>query len=70
MPVATTVRRARPTLRAATVPHPPMHRQTIIVKVPRSFMEQVSWPEFQELNAALVACLSEITEKVIREEVH
>jgi hypothetical protein len=28
------------------------------------------WPEFQELNAALVAYLSEITEKVIREEVH
>jgi hypothetical protein len=32
-------------------------------------MEQVLWPEFQELNSALVA-LSEITEKVIREEVH
>lgn len=28
------------------------------------------WPEFQELNAALFAYLSEITEKVIREEVH
>ena len=28
------------------------------------------WPEFQQLNAALLAYLSEITEKVIREEVH
>jgi hypothetical protein len=37
---------------------------------PKSFMEQVLWPEFQELNAALVAYLSEITEKVIREEVY
>ena len=33
-------------------------------------MEQVLWLEFKELNAALIAYLSEITEKVIREEVH
>ena len=50
--------------------HPRMHRQSIMLKGPKSFMEQVLWPEFQELNAALVAYLSEITEKVIREEVH
>ena len=47
-----------------------MHRQTIIIKAPKSFSEQVLWPEFQELSAALTAFLSEITEKVIREEVH
>jgi hypothetical protein len=47
-----------------------MHRQSILIKAPQSFMEQVLWPEFQELNAALIAYLSEITEKVIREEVH
>jgi hypothetical protein len=47
-----------------------MHRQTIIIKAPKSFTEQVLWPEFQELSAALTAYLSEITEKVIREEVH
>ena len=47
-----------------------MHRQTILIKAPKSFVEQVLWPEFQELNAALIAYLSEITEKVIREEVH
>jgi hypothetical protein len=47
-----------------------MHRQSILIKAPQSFMEQVLWPEFQELSAALVAYLSEITEKVIREEVH
>ena len=50
--------------------HPRMHRQSIMLKGPKSFMEQVLWPEFQELSAALVAYLSEITEKVIREEVH
>jgi hypothetical protein len=47
-----------------------MHRQSIMLKGPKTFMEQVLWPEFQELNSALVAYLSEITEKVIREEVH
>ena len=50
--------------------HPRINRQSIMLKAPKSFMEQVLWPEFQELNAALVAYLSEITEKVIREEVH
>jgi hypothetical protein len=47
-----------------------MHRQTIIIRAPKSFVEQVLWPEFEELDAALVAYLSEITERVIREEVH
>ncbi len=47
-----------------------MHRQSIIVSAPKSFVEQVLWPEFEELNAALTAYLSEITDKVIREEVH
>jgi hypothetical protein len=41
-----------------------------MIKGPKSFIERTLWPEFQELNAALVAYLSEITEKVIREEVH
>lgn len=47
-----------------------MHRQSIIVAAPRSFIDQVLWPEFEELSAALSAYLSEITERVIREEVH
>jgi hypothetical protein len=47
-----------------------MHRQTVIVKAPRSFIEQVMWPEFRELSGALSAYLAEITEKLICEEVH
>ncbi|WP_249167313.1 hypothetical protein [Bradyrhizobium sp. JYMT SZCCT0428] len=47
-----------------------MNRQSIVIKAPKSFMEQVLWPEFQKLNVALLAYLSEITEKVIREEVY
>ena len=47
-----------------------MHRQTIGIKGPKSFIEQMLWPEFKELNAALAAYLSEISEKVIHEDVH
>lgn len=47
-----------------------MHRQSIIIRAPKTFVEQVLWREFEELSAALIAYLSEITEKVIREEVH
>ena len=47
-----------------------MHRQTIIIRAPKSFVDQVLWPEFEELSAALTAYLSGITERVIREEVH
>jgi hypothetical protein len=37
---------------------------------PRSFVDGVLWPEFQELSSALTTYLAEITEKLIREEVH
>ena len=47
-----------------------MHRQTIVVRAPESFVEQVLLPEFDQLSAALTAYLSEITEKIIRDEVH
>jgi len=47
-----------------------MHRQTIIVRAPESFVEQVLLPEFDQLSAALTTYLSEITEKIIRDEVH
>jgi hypothetical protein len=46
------------------------HRQTIMVSAPTSFIENVLWPEFAELDAALVAYLSEVTNMLIREEVH
>jgi hypothetical protein len=49
------------------------HRQrltTVMVRVPRGFVDQVLWPEFQELNKALVQYLNDVTLRVIREEVH
>jgi hypothetical protein len=46
-----------------------MHRPTVIVKAPRSFIDNVLWPEFEQLNAALIEYLSSITERLVREEV-
>jgi len=47
-----------------------MHRQTVIVHAPVSFINQVLWPEFEELSEALSAHLLEITNRIIREEVY
>jgi hypothetical protein len=49
--------------------YPRMKRQTIVVKAPRSFLDNVVWAEFREINAALTEYLSSVTEGVIREEV-
>jgi tRNA nucleotidyltransferase (CCA-adding enzyme) len=43
---------------------------TVVLRVPRGFVDQVLWPEFGELNQALVSYLNEVTLRVIKEEVH
>ena len=43
---------------------------TIMLRVPRGFLDQVLWPEFQELNKALTHYLNEVTTRIIREAVH
>jgi len=47
-----------------------MHRQTVMVHAPASFIQATLWPEFEELSRALTAHLDAITSKIIREEVH
>jgi hypothetical protein len=49
-----------------------LHRQrrnTVMVWAPRGFVDQVLWPEFNELDSALRAYLQEVTLRVIRDEV-
>ena len=49
-----------------------LHRQrrnTVMVRAPRGFIDQVLWPEFGELDRALQAYLHEVTLRVIRDEV-
>jgi hypothetical protein len=41
-----------------------------MLKAPRPFIDQVLWPEFEELNTALRQYLNEVTNRIIREEAH
>ncbi len=43
---------------------------TVMLRVPQAFVDQVLWPEFQQLNKALAQYLNDVTDRVIREEVH
>jgi hypothetical protein len=43
---------------------------TVMVRVPRSFVEQTLWPEYLQIKEALDAYLNEATERIIREEVY
>lgn len=43
---------------------------TVMLKAPKTFIDQVLWPEFQQLDAALRHYLDEVTTRIIREEVH
>ena len=42
---------------------------TVIVRAPRSFIQNTLWPEYLELQAALHAYLNDATDRIIREEV-
>jgi hypothetical protein len=43
---------------------------TVIVRVPPTFIKQTLWPEYGELQSALGTYLREATERIIREEVY
>lgn len=45
-------------------------RNTVMARVPRSFVNETLWPEFIELSKVLKSYLDEMTERVISEGVH
>jgi hypothetical protein len=49
--------------------YPRMHRQTVMLKGPPTFLETVLWPQFQQLSRELSRFLDDITKRVISEEV-
>jgi hypothetical protein len=49
--------------------YPRMKRQSVVISAPQSFIDETLWPEFEQINEALIDYLAEITDKVIREEV-
>ena len=50
--------------------YPRQKRMTVMLRVPRGFNDTVLWPEFVELDRALVAHLQEVTTRIIRGAVH
>lgn len=40
-------------------------RNTVMVRVPKSFVDETLWPEFLELSGVLQTYLDEVTERVI-----
>lgn len=38
---------------------------TLMARVPKRFLDETLWPEFEELNKTLTAYLGEVTERVI-----
>ncbi len=43
---------------------------TVMVRAPRTFVDNTLWPEYIELEEALHSYLNEATERIIREEVY
>lgn len=43
---------------------------TVMLRVPKKFVDQVLLREFREMNAELARYLNEVTTRLIREEVH
>lgn len=43
---------------------------TVVLRADRHLVETILWPEFTELNKALRTYLDEVTNRIIREEVH
>jgi hypothetical protein len=50
--------------------YPRQKRTTVMVRIPRGFHDKVLWPEFVELDRALVAHLQDVTTRIIRGAVH
>lgn len=49
--------------------YPRQRHSTVVVRVPKSFVNQTLWPEYLEISRALDEYLNEATERIIRDEV-
>jgi hypothetical protein len=45
-------------------------RTTIMVKVPKPFVHETLWPEFQQINTAMRTYLDEVTDRIIADVIH
>jgi len=50
--------------------YPRQRRTTVMVRVPKSFVDQTLWPQFEQLSESLMSYLSEVTDRVVAEAIH
>jgi tRNA nucleotidyltransferase (CCA-adding enzyme) len=43
---------------------------TVMVQVPKRFVDETLWPEFQKINSELKAYLQEVTDRVVKQVLH
>jgi hypothetical protein len=49
--------------------YPRQRHSTVVLRAPKSFIDETLWPEFLQIEKALHEYLNEATERIIREEV-
>lgn len=64
--VAPSISRRVPALWVKPYRYYRQRRNTVMVRAPKWFLDQVLWPEFSELDQALQAYLHQVTLRVIR----
>ncbi len=50
--------------------YPRQRHTTVMATLPRRFVNETLWPEFEQLSAALRAHLDEVTERIVGEVLH
>ena len=50
--------------------YPGQRYTTVMVRAPRSFVDEVLWPEFTQLNQTLASFLNSVTDRVIAQGIH
>jgi len=50
--------------------YPRQRRTTVMVRITESFLDEVLWPGFEELNRTLREHLGSVTQRIIRQAIH
>ena len=50
--------------------YPRQRYTTVMARIPRRFLNETLWPEFEQLNETLVGFLDDVTTRVVAEGVH
>lgn len=50
--------------------HRGQRRTTVMVKVPKPFVDETLWPEFQQISGTLRTYLDEVTDRIIADVIH